>query len=96
MLFVFLAVLLVAALAVGGLVAVWLADEPEDGLFLKGMGYAFMGNFLINIGPLPLPVTQVIGAVMAARSETNSRSRWAAWGVGLALRVVPFLLSPLF
>ena len=92
--FVLLVLLLLAvALAIGGLVAVLLKETPEPDLFLKGMGYALMGNFLITIGPLPLPVTQIIGLVMASRAEYNSNSRFGALMVGVVLRLVSWLWS---
>jgi hypothetical protein len=84
---------LAAAAALGGVLADFLKNEPEEGLFLKGMGYALMGNFLITISSVPILATQTIGAIMAANSPMNRRSRWAAWGLGLAFRAVSFLFQ---
>ncbi len=85
--------LLFASAALGGVLAVLLRSEPEEGLFWKGMGYALLGNFLITIGPWPIPVTQIIGALMAANADINRLSRWAAFGLGLAFRVLGFFLG---
>lgn len=83
---------MLAGFALGGLVSVLLAeDRAEEGLFLKGMAYAFLGNFLINIGSIPIPATQIIGFVMASLADRNAKSRFAAWGIGLAMWVVPWL-----
>lgn len=84
--------ILIGVLLLTGWVATALAEEPEEGLFLKGVGYALLGNFLINLGSVPIPLTQIIGAFMAARSPVNRRSRWWAWGIGLALRILPPLV----
>lgn len=58
------ALLLVVLALAASWIAVRLARVPEAKLSLKGVGYLFLGAFVIWIGSVPVPVLQLAGAIL--------------------------------
>lgn len=53
-------------------------DREEEMLFLKLMGYGFLGFFTFRINQFPLPLGFVVALIMASRVELNRKARQAA------------------
>lgn len=87
------ALLLVVFALAAGWIAARLAREPEDKLGLKGVGFMFLGAFVIWVGSVPVPALQLAGAFLASASVRNRASRLAAFGVGLVWLAVGLITS---
>lgn len=84
---------IIGLMLLSGWLATAMRDTDEQHLFWKGVGYFLLGNLIVNIGAVPIPVPQIIGAVLARRCQYNQRSRWVPWGIGLGVRLLGLLLG---